>query len=130
MPKPRRTAEEVCIEYASRIAEQRRLKSYLNDRKNFCEHYAPSEKADSATNYPGYEGVSRNHCLQQYDALDPLPDGGLPSEQSTFLENEMCAACKLRLDVRGTLWMAKQAVTAAKRSVEAIGKRLNVAVPA
>jgi len=114
----KRTAEDVCIEYALAAEAVREHKRYLNDRSNFCEGYEPAEEEDYATNYPGYRGTSRNSCLEEYDALEEVDKGA-------FIDNEMCSKCKVRLNVRFLLWLRKKDMQSAKRSVEAVGKRLN-----
>jgi len=120
----RRTPNEACIEYAIRAEAVREWKRLLWNRANYCEHYEPAEKPDHSTGYPGYEGVSKNFCLDEYDNFDPIPSDGLPSEQSVYLENNMCEACKKRLEWRQYLGMEKTMLLSARRSVETVGKRL------
>lgn len=111
MPKPRRTAEDVCVEYAIAVAavrEQTRImaahRCTEGSRKNFNE-------------------TGETECLDDFFAAPKGPDGEFPRYRE--FHDRMCDNCKRRLQALDDRRQARIRLGAAKRAVEAVGKRLN-----
>jgi len=102
MSKPRKSPEDVCIEYAiaaEAVREQTRI-----IRANRCTTAdRPSERS--------YTEGSMTPCLD---------DEGLDRD-------DWCEACKVREIAIAARKSARQRLKNAKRSVEVVGKRLNAA---
>lgn len=113
MPKLKRTAEEVCIEYALAVAEVRFQTCLLRDhrctegsRKNFNE-------------------TGERECLDRHFEIEIYDSGhGNPKERPGLAAVEMCDNCQTRLQAIRDRKDVRKRLGAAKRAVEAIGKRL------
>lgn len=131
----RRTAEEVCVEYAIAVAEVRQLTKVIRDRLNQCEIAAQAigEFDAAVQSRPSIQAMLKppdmEDCLTKHwqIATGPPP---IYREEPYLAYVDMCDACKLRCDRIGERRGARKRLGAAKRSVEAVGKRLNKAVTA
>lgn len=122
MPKSKRTAEEVCIAYARIAAEIRALSAKI----------VPSECTKMATSesHPSWTGPSTPivACLNQLFSVTHEADGyggDLYQGKSEEVESEMCERCLESLKAVRDRKEARKRLGAAKRAVEAIGKRLS-----
>jgi hypothetical protein len=113
MPRKRRTAEEVCIAYAVAVERVRFHTRIMHNhpctegrRKNFNE-------------------TGETECLDQHFAIEVYDGGhGNPKERPSLAEEDMCDNCRTRLQALNERKDARKRLGAAKRSVEAVGKRL------
>jgi hypothetical protein len=115
--KSKRTPSEVCIEFAlahSAVTDQTRIL-----RETICEIAEPGEAADWSGNYPGSAGVPS--CLDNFFGAPKGPDGEFPRWQEFY--DKMCGPCKVKLAAVEARKDAKRRFGAAKRAVDAIGKR-------
>lgn len=118
MPKPRRTAEEVCIAYAQAAQVVRELTKKI----------APTECAFLAAN-----DAYTVPCISQLFSVTHEADGyggDLYEGKCEDIEAEMCDRCLESLKAVRDRKKARIRLGAAKRAVEAIGKRLDMAVTA
>lgn len=121
MAKPRKTAEDACIDYAIWVADVRRLTKII--RENTCE-VVGDKFAQAALDLHEPNDPVPESCLSQHWQIT---NGGPPSyyEIPLLPFDEMCAQCKTAWHAITDRREARKRLGAAKRSVEAIGKRLN-----
>jgi hypothetical protein len=115
--KAKRTSAEVCIEYAiahAAVTEQTRI---LRDTN--CEVAELGEAADWNENYPGMNGTPS--CLDELFSAPKGPEHEFPRFQEFY--DKMCDPCKVKFAAVEARKDAKRRFGAAKRAVEAIGKR-------
>jgi hypothetical protein len=113
MAKSKRSAEEVCVEYAiaaESVREQTRIM-----RNNRREEESKGERGA----YGCVEGAQES-CLSEHWSIEATPYGERPSRAF----EDMCELCQIRLKAFETRRECKRRLGAAKRAVEAIGKRL------
>jgi hypothetical protein len=104
---PKRTSEEACIEYAIAAGHVRMLTVLLGN--------SPCTFDDSQT----------NECLSLYWITRGQDDNGVALPDPQIEYDDMCEACKSRERAIRERRDARKRLGAAKRSVEAVGKRLN-----
>lgn len=121
MGKTKRTPEEVCIAYAKAVAEVRRLTKIISPTE--CTEMASSE---FQAGWPG-PSTPIEPCISRLFSLKPTPgeDNDYYREQSGEIESEMCTRCVESLKAVRERKDARKTLGAAKRAVEAIGKRLS-----
>jgi hypothetical protein len=107
----KRTAEQVCIEYAIAVEAVREQTRIMRD--NRC----PNESANFTEHGMNVDGESS--CLD--DLFEIMKEGA--EEDSDY--EEMCPACKIRFHALQKRRAARKRLGAAKRAVESIGKREN-----
>jgi len=112
----KKTAEDACISYAT--AREAVLRYTRLMRENPCTEASEGEFIDGA---PGPGGFVPD-CLSEFFGAPKGPDGEFP--RYFEFHDAMCDACKARLDAINLRHAARVHLGAAKRSVEAIGKRL------
>lgn len=115
----RRTPEQVCIDYAELAAMLRDLGRRIHT--SVCESY-DSGQPDTLEGR-GYPATSKRECLDKFYAL-PLDDDGCRIGGHAFIYDDMCQACHQRYYGRIERQGLMRRVYAAKRAVEAVGKRL------
>ncbi len=107
----KRTAEESCIEYAIAVEAVRKYTRIM--RANPCTEGSRGNFIETG----------EVECLDEFFGAPKGPDGEFPRYQE--FHDRMCDACKARLDAINLRHAARVHLGAAKRSVEAVGKRLN-----
>lgn len=113
MPRKKRTAEEVCIEYALAVAEVRFQTCLIRDHR--C-----TEGSRNNFNETGEE-----ECLDQYFSLEVVDAGnGNIREQPRRAAKDMCDNCQTRLQAVRDRKDSRKRLGAAKRAAESVGKRL------
>jgi hypothetical protein len=117
MAKSKRSAEEVCVEYAAAHAAVTAQTRIL--RETTCEFAEPGEAADWSGNYPGMAGTPS--CLDDFFGAPKGPDGEFPRYREFY--DKMCEPCKVKLAAVEARKEAKRRFGAAKRAEAAIGKR-------
>jgi hypothetical protein len=119
--RSRRTPEEVCTAYAKAVAEVRRLTNIISPGE--CTKMASSE---FQAGWPG-PSTPIEPCISQLFSLKPSPgeDNDYYREEADEIESEMCDRCVESLKAVRERKEARKFLGAAKRAVEAIGKRLN-----
>jgi hypothetical protein len=119
MAKSKRSAEEVCIEYAVATRIVRELSAKV--RPGECTSMASAEFR------PGWPGPSTpiEPCISRLFSLKPTPgeDYDYYLEEAEEIESEMCERCVESLKAVRERKEARKRLGAAKRAVEAIGKR-------
>lgn len=122
----KRTAEEVCIEYASANASVSRLTATMN--ANPCEALKErlQEYGAAIESRPGIAEFlsipSSDTCLNRHWRIELRDNYG--REEPEIPYDEMCDACKVRSEAVQARKEARSRLGAAKRSIGAIGKRL------
>lgn len=128
----KRTPEEVCIAYAEAVAEVRRLTAKIgtceclrvkgwHDRcEEYWRIYGDSPEADV------FREENPATCLFDYFHAPVGPEGDVHPATAKELMANLCSPCSEAYEYIQTRKSARQAVGAAKRAVEAIGKRLKV----
>lgn len=128
MAKLKRTAQDVCIAYADAVAEVRRLTRKIGTCD--CIRVAAWNKlwADwtEDQNLPCEPQPST--CLYVLWNLPQGPEGEVHPQRIEEAHAEMCGPCSEAYEYIQARKLARRAVGAAKRSVEAMGKRLKVVV--
>jgi hypothetical protein len=112
----RRTPEEVCVEYAIAAAAVREYHGVM--KNNFCQVVYD----ENGIGRPGFRGDGED-CLSQYWARIQTDNGTISAPEIEY--DEMCDNCKKREQAYRDRGEARKRLGAAKRSVEAVGKRLN-----
>jgi len=112
----KRSPEDVCRDYARAVEAVRIYTRVI--RENPCTEASEGEFIDGA---PGLGGFAPD-CLSEFFSAPKGPDGEFPRYRE--FHDMMCDACKARLDAINLRRAARIHLGAAKRSVEAIGKRL------
>lgn len=127
MPKPRKTAEDACIEYAIAIAEVRRLNAVMSAEQNLCDVIALFRESEAERLNGSYSPYS---CLDGlFERHDPEMESLEAHEEAhAELRETMCDGCRERLSAIKDRKDARKRLGAAKRSVEAVGKRLKAEV--
>lgn len=115
MAKAKRTAVEVCVAYSFAVEAVREHTRILRD--NRCEEESKGE-LDTAS---GFSVGQVSSCLDEFFQAPKGPDGEFPRFQEFY--DRMCDACKKRLQAINDRREARKILGAAKRAVEAIGKR-------
>jgi hypothetical protein len=113
----KRTPEDVCIEYAIAAEAVRKYTRLM--RANPC---TEASEGEFITGAPGLGGFVSD-CLSEFFAAPKGPGGEFPRYKE--FHDLMCDGCKARLDAINLRSAARVHLGAAKRRVEAIGKRLN-----
>jgi hypothetical protein len=114
--KNKRTAEEVCIAYAQAVAEVRRFAGEM--KKYPCE--VVFDWCESSQETPNPED-----CLDEYFRVETYQAGDdRPTERRAIAIDEVCPNCQERLRTINDRKDARKRLGAAKRAVEAVGKRL------
>lgn len=118
-----RTAEEVCVEYAIAVADVRRISKKFGE--NPCALIEKWYERNQSTPKP-------DDCLDVYFAEWDREHENYDSyaEARAAAKDTMCGCCCRRLQAIEDRKEARKRLGAAKRSVEAVGKRLNKAVTA
>jgi hypothetical protein len=106
-----RTAEEACIEYAIASADVRAQSRILR-----------AFPCDEANNRHWNE-TGEQECLTQYWTTTRSDTGPIPDPQIDY--DNMCDNCKKREQAYRDRAQGRKRLGAAKRSIEAVGKRLN-----
>lgn len=119
-----RTPEQVCIAYAELAMMLREINEKI--RTAICENYDPGER--DTLEGRGYPATSKHECLDKFYAL-PLDDDGCRVRGHVFINDEMCQRCHERYYMRIERQGLNKRVYAAKRAVEAVGKRLKAVQP-
>ena len=126
MPKPRRTAEDVCIAYAKAVAEVRRLTSKIGTCK--CVRTQAYDKEFGAwcelDNFDIAIPEDPDTCLYYLWHLPVGPEGETHPQLVKEAHAAMCSPCSEAYEYVQTRKKVRQQVGAAKRGVEAVGKRL------
>lgn len=116
MPKFCKTPEDACVEYAIAVAEARRCQESMK-------HYLCQVVYDEAgLGRPGYRGDGEE-CLSLHWQRTQTDNGFIHTPEIEY--DAMCDNCKRREQAYRDRCEARQRLGAAKRSVEAVGKRLN-----
>jgi hypothetical protein len=111
----RRTAEDACIDYA--IAAE-----YVRSQTQILRDFPCSEASRQYTHETGEE-----ECLTQHWRTETYQAGDdRPMERPELAAEDMCENCQARLKAYGERRNGRKRLGAIKRSIEAIGKRLNV----
>jgi hypothetical protein len=116
MAKSKRSAEEVCVEYAiaaESVREQTRIM-----RDNPCTEQSGGE-LDLAS---GYSNGAQESCMSRHWNVVTGPPPNYREEPELTYDG-MCEPCKIRLKAFDARRECKRRLGAAKRAVEAIGKR-------
>lgn len=115
-----RTAEQVCIAYAEAVAEVRRLTNII--RPSECTTMA---SAEFRAGWPG-PSTPVEPCISRLFSLKPTPgeDNDYYRNEADEIESEMCERCTESLKACRERKDARKVLGAAKRAVEAVGKRL------
>lgn len=126
----KRTAEDACVEYA--LAAFHVRLSTTTIRQNPCEVVAERcGEYDAALEVrPANSGLlvqpNMEDCLAMHWRIEIVPSGNGEGREVPALDYEdMCEACKVRLSAIEGRKTDRKRLGAAKRSVEAVGKRLN-----
>lgn len=113
-----RNPEQVCIAYAEASESVRIFTRTLNG--NRCEGESKGEIGMS-----GYREGAEESCLSKHWSIVVVNAGhGNPKEEPGMAYEDMCDACKTRLQAFNDRRQARKVLGAAKRAVEAVGKRL------
>lgn len=112
MPKPRKTPEAVCVEYAIAVAEARRCHAVMASHTCTEKYYSD-----------GMERSNGDECLSLYWRRTQTDNGFIHTPEIEY--DAMCANCKVREQAYRDRSEARRRLGAAKRSVEVVGKRLN-----
>lgn len=116
----KRTPEQVCIEYAIAVAAVRELTRKIVPGE--CTLMASSEFR------PGWPGGTTpiDPCISRLFSLKQEDERNREAylEASDEIEEEMCDRCKVSLQAVRDRKTARVRLGTAKRSVEAVGKRL------
>lgn len=120
MPKPRKSAEEVCIEYAIAAVAVRDITRKITPGECallVAEEAIPWHMRDEKPAVP---------CISKLLSLKPEVghNYGAYLEESQEIEDEMCERCQESLKAVRDRKLLRKRLGAAKRSVEAVGKRL------
>lgn len=118
MSKPRRTAEDVCIEYAIAVAAVREQTAIVH--KHSCTEGNRQYTAETGEE----ECLDRHFRIEVYQAGDDRP-----MERPELAAEDMCENCQIRLKALDTRRGYRKRLGAAKRAVEIVGKRLNAGSP-
>lgn len=100
MAKPQRSAEDVCVEYAIAMGEIRRLSKIIR------EHPCPDQRP-----FDNETGDGSASCIFEYRG-----------EELAF--DKMCDDCKVAQEALDDRKIARKRFGAAKRRIEAVGKRI------
>jgi hypothetical protein len=135
--KRRTTPELACIEYAIAVAEVRRLTELIG--KQQCER----QTAWAQRIADGYEAVEKaqlkNTPAPEFDFSERRPETCVTQHWQSTLEGsgdyvrevpvlaleDCCAGCQAVIELHAQRKMWRRKLGAAKRSIEALGKRLN-----
>jgi hypothetical protein len=118
MAHRRRTPEEVCIEYAI-AAEAVRAQTWI------LRNFPCTEASRHYTHETGEE-----ECLTQHWRTETYQSGDdRPTERPELAAEDMCENCQTRLRAFKDRREARKRLGSVKRSIETIGKRLNVVGP-
>lgn len=109
----KRTPLDVCVGYVIAVEAVREQTRIM--RNNRCEEFSKGEIGMS-----GYREGAQDDCLSQYWSIVHDQQGREHPERE---HDDMCDACIRRLQAFKDRREAKKLFGAAKRSVEAIGKR-------
>lgn len=123
---PKRTAEDVCIEYAIAAGVVRSITDKIKPWE--CTKYV-----QGGVNLDWKPGRTEpvDPCLQQLFAKrDPDERQDVYDEAQQEIEDEMCDRCRESLQAVRDRKVARKRLGAAKRAVDAVGKRLGAAVTA
>jgi hypothetical protein len=107
----KRSAEDACIEYAIALATVREHSLVIR-----------SFPCKEASNHH-FDETGERECLSEYWHGITGPDGFVARPQIKF--DDMCENCKKREQAYHDRKEARKRLGAAKRSIAAIGKRLN-----
>lgn len=119
-----RSPENACVEYAIAVAEVRRCNAVMSAEQNLCDVISLFRES-------GAEQLNGTHspssCLDDlFERHDPEMESRECFEESQAeLRETMCDGCKERLAAVEARKDARKRLGAAKRSVEAVGKRMN-----
>lgn len=125
----RRSPEDVCVQYAVAVAAVRQLTKVIGDRLNQCEIAAQAcgELDAAVQSRPSIQAMLKppdmEDCLTKHwqIAIGPAPNY---REEPYLAYVDMCDACQLRCDRIAERKIARKRLGAAKRAVEAVGKRV------
>jgi hypothetical protein len=119
--RARRSPEDVCIEYAIAAAHVRELTRKIVPGE--CTNMASTESLPTWGEPP----APHEPCISRLFSLKPEYGRDRESylEASEEIQDEMCDRCRESLKAVRERKIARVRLGAAKRSVEAIGKRLN-----
>lgn len=122
-----RTPEEVCVEYAEAVADVRRLTKKIGTCE--CLRSAEWNKKWERWSYAMVDNAmpvdpQPTTCLYDLWHLPQGPEGEVSDEYVREAMAEMCSPCSEAYEYIQTRKKARSRVGAAKRSVEAIGKRV------
>lgn len=114
MGKKPRSAEDVCVEYAIAAAEVRRAQVEISKH--------PCNLVDDWR-----DGIMVDDCLDKHFRVETVEEGpGRIVERPELAAEDMCESCQKRLQFLDERRDARRRLGAAKRSVEVVGRRLNV----
>lgn len=126
-----RTPEQVCIAYAEAVAEVRRLTSKIgicecirSVRWNAEVEEYWRDREDSVSLPAAPYGEAPTTCLHDYFHAPVGPEGDIHPNTARELMANLCSPCSEAYEYIQTRKKARQAAGAAKRAVEAVGKRL------
>jgi hypothetical protein len=121
MAKSKRSAEEVCVEYAIAAASVREHSKILSLSVNQCD--AVTMFHESGAEF--LNGVSApDSCMTQHWQVETYAYGDVEyRERPALAYDDMCDGCKVRLKAFEDRREARRRLGSAKRAVEAIGKR-------
>lgn len=113
----KRTAEDACIEYAIAVAEVRRFHAAMTS------HTCQVVNDEHGLGRPGFRGDGEE-CLSLYWQRTQTDNGFIDTPEIEY--DDMCDNCKVREQAYRDRYEARKRLGAAKRSVECVGKRLNI----
>lgn len=127
----RKSPEDACVEYAIAVAEVRRLTRKIGDAqcihlKGWSAGFDNLEESDwdALAAYP----PSPETCLHKRFNMPTGPEGEIHHTTVAAIHAAMCSGCSEAFEYVQTRRTARRRVGGAKRSVEAVGKRLNAEV--
>jgi len=123
MSKPRRTPEDVCIEYAIAVMAIRAQTCILASFP--CGEGYTRAIDISVDETDGYFEPPDESCMDKHFRIETYQAGDdRPTERPELAAEDMCENCQKRLQAINDRKDARKRLGAIKRSIEVVGKRL------